>query len=341
VSDRIGIVVIGRNEALRLAACLSSVSDNLNRTVYVDSGSTDRSAELAERCGAEVIRLSDGPFTAARGRRVGLEFIQSRFTAAKYVQFIDGDCEIDPGWIGAASNFLDTQASAAVVVGKLREKHPERSILIRLTDVEWELPVGKVDVIGGISMMRIEALLGVGGWKDGLVVGEELDLSSRLRSAGWTLHRLAEPMCTHDIGITRFREFWRRSFRAGYSYCGLSIMHRTDGPSRWRRRTIGSLIYGMVLPFGMLIGAAFAWQLAVLCGVLYASLPLRLAVARLRHGDSVWISAMHGGLTTVCKSAMAAGVLRCLFERAFGKKATLIEYKRQNHDSATFEKAGG
>ena len=246
MNDRIGIVVIGRNEAPRLAMCLRSIKDRLDRTVYVDSGSSDGSADIAADAGAAVVRLTSGPFTAARGRRSGIEHLCDRFPDTTLIQFIDGDCELDPGWLDAGQRYLTANPRTAVVVGRLREKHPGRSILVRLTDMEWELPTGDIDVIGGISLMRLDALRAVGGWRDGLVAGEELDLSTRLRDTGRTLHRLADPMCVHDIGITRFREFWRRSLRAGYGYCNLSLIHRKSGPRRWRRRTVGSLVYGKI-----------------------------------------------------------------------------------------------
>ena len=66
-------VVIGRNEGARLATCLDSLSGRVRRLVYVDSGSSDGSAALAEARGAEVVALDMTlPFTAARARNAGL-----------------------------------------------------------------------------------------------------------------------------------------------------------------------------------------------------------------------------------------------------------------------------
>ena len=62
-------VVIGRNEGERLRACLASLQMQVGRVIYVDSGSTDGSADMARDMGAEVIRLDMAqPFTAARAR---------------------------------------------------------------------------------------------------------------------------------------------------------------------------------------------------------------------------------------------------------------------------------
>ena len=63
----IGVVAIGRNEGLRLRRCLESVGAGQRAVVYVDSGSSDGSTELAQRLGALVTVLDmNPPFTAAR-----------------------------------------------------------------------------------------------------------------------------------------------------------------------------------------------------------------------------------------------------------------------------------
>jgi uncharacterized coiled-coil protein SlyX len=46
--DRLGIVVIGRNEGERLHKCLLSVLGKVASIVYVDSGSIDSSVQMAQ-----------------------------------------------------------------------------------------------------------------------------------------------------------------------------------------------------------------------------------------------------------------------------------------------------
>lgn len=63
----IGVVVIGRNEGPRLQRCLASVLGMAQQIVYVDSGSTDGSVQMARGLGVEVVELDMAiPFTAAR-----------------------------------------------------------------------------------------------------------------------------------------------------------------------------------------------------------------------------------------------------------------------------------
>ena len=68
----VGVIAIGRNEGERLRRCLASVTGRGRAVVYVDSASTDGSAELARSMGAEVVDLDMSlPFSAARARNEG------------------------------------------------------------------------------------------------------------------------------------------------------------------------------------------------------------------------------------------------------------------------------
>ncbi len=70
---RSGVVAIGRNEGERLKRCLNSVS-TADAVIYVDSGSTDGSAEWARSQGVAVLELDMTlPFTAARARNAGFQ----------------------------------------------------------------------------------------------------------------------------------------------------------------------------------------------------------------------------------------------------------------------------
>ena len=105
-------VVIGRNEGARLVACLGALRGVIDRVVYVDSGSTDASPEVARAAGAQVVALDpDRPFTAARARNAGLRALSC--DPPRHVQFIDGDCILRPDWPGLAMRALDDTLARA------------------------------------------------------------------------------------------------------------------------------------------------------------------------------------------------------------------------------------
>ena len=155
-AETIGAVVIGRNEGRRLEVCLRSVAKQLQDVVYVDSGSSDGSVDLARSLGATVVQLSsDDPFTAARARNAGVARLHELDGPIAYVQFIDGDCELQPQWVEKARDFLDNNPAVAVVCGRRRERYPEASRYNRLCDIEWDTPVGPIDSCG-VTAGKIE-----------------------------------------------------------------------------------------------------------------------------------------------------------------------------------------
>src|SRR5690349_20594819 len=105
---KFGVVTIGRNEGERLKRCLTSLRA-VGQIVYVDSGSTDGSAHYARALHAHVIELNlDVPFTAARARNVGFKRLLTLCPDLSYVQFVDGDCEVNGDWLKHAAVFLTT-----------------------------------------------------------------------------------------------------------------------------------------------------------------------------------------------------------------------------------------
>src|SRR5213592_910356 len=122
-----GVVAIGRNEGERLRRCLDSVGAAA-AVVYVDSASTDGSVALARSRGVEVVELDLSiPFSAARARNEGLERLLQLDPSLEFVQFVDGDCELDAGWLARATAALKARPELAVVCGRRRERFPDAS----------------------------------------------------------------------------------------------------------------------------------------------------------------------------------------------------------------------
>jgi len=326
-TDKLGVVVIGRNEAPRLRPCLESVRETMPALVYVDSGSCDGSPAIADDLGVPVIRLDTEPFSAARGRQAGLDWLRHEFPGLEFVQFVDGDCVLQAGWVKQAIGFLDAHLPVGAVVGRLREARSAKSVWVRLVESDWDLPVGETDAIGGIAMVRTAALWQVDGWRTELVAGEELDLAARLRKRGWRLERLPYEMAIHDVAIVRLGEFWRRSVRTGQAYAQVALDHGWRGCPRWMRRTVGSIAYGAVLPLACIAGAVLYWPCAVVVAAVYVVLGTRIAGWRVRQGDSIAFAIFYAVVAIACKVASALGAIGHLLRRATGRPSRLIEYK--------------
>ena len=163
----IAAIAIGRNEGARLEACLTSLAGQADPIVYVDSGSTDSSVEMARGRGVEVVELDMSvPFTAARARNAGIARVKEIAPETVFIQFLDGDCTLDAAFIGKARAALEAEPDLAVVCGRRRERFPEASLWNRMIDAEWDTPVGEARACGGDALIRVAALDAVGGYPD-------------------------------------------------------------------------------------------------------------------------------------------------------------------------------
>jgi GT2 family glycosyltransferase len=321
----LAVVVIGRNEGERLARCLASVVSPATRVVYVDSGSTDGSVALARRMGVEVIELDmREPYTAARARNAGWRRAQELVPEAAFVQFVDGDCEMLPNWLDIAHRHLHTHPGVAAVAGRLRERHPERSVYNLLCDMEWNTPVGETRAVGGIAMMRISALAAVGGFRDDLIAGEEPELCVRLRTAGWRLWCLPIDMAWHDAAMTRFSQWWRRTVRSGFAFAQGAHLHGRPPERHWVRESRSAWFWGLVLPAGILLLAMVVGPHALWLALAY---PVQVLRVFLRMSGPRRARAARAFFLVLGKFAEATGQLRFALVRWRGDAGRLIEYK--------------
>lgn len=327
------MVVIGRNEGERLRRCLAGVTDRPGVLVYVDSGSTDESIKTAEQGGATVERLDPArPFSAARARNAGFERARSLDPGLIAVQFVDGDCELTPGWLRRASEALASDARAAAVCGRLRERHPESSIYNRLCQMEWDGPIGEVAACGGVAMYRVSALQEVGGFREDMIAGEEPELCHRLRQADWKILRLDAEMALHDAAMTRLGQWLKRTRRAGHAFAHCYWLHRAE---RFRlRESLRALAWGcagpVILAASLVLSLVSLWFLLpmALVAALYVVSLIRTMRSRSRRGDPVGDAWLYAVFCTLGKLPEGFGVLRFAGSVISGRQTRLIEYKR-------------
>ena len=321
-------MAIGRNEGERLRRCLESLRRHLAHVVYVDSGSTDGSVELARQLGVTVQALDmSQPFTAARARNAGLATLRAVAPDTQLVQFVDGDCEIVDGWLVRAASRLREQSELAVVCGRRRERFPERSVYNRLCDIEWDTPPGSALACGGDAMMRVSSFLAVGGFRDDLIAGEEPELCVRLRRAGSGIERIDAEMTLHDAAMTRFAQWWRRTVRAGHAFAEGAHLHGDPPERHWVRECRRAWLWGAAIPALAIGGAVPSLGASTLLLLGYPVSAARVFARVRRRGRSVGDAAAAGAFTTLGKLPELQGMLRFYRGRLAGSRSGLIEYK--------------
>lgn len=331
-SQDVAIVVIGRNEGERLKRCLRAALAAAATVVYVDSGSVDGSAAYARSVGCLVVELDPArPFTAARARNEGFAWAQQQAPGTAFVQFLDGDCELDATWLAKAVDALREKKDAGIVRGHLREMRPEASVYNRMCDLEWRQPVGEIGACGGIFMVRAEAFRAAGGFRPDVIAAEDDEFCVRVRRAGWKIWMLDAPMARHDAAMMRFSQWWQRARRAGHAYAQVAALHG-DGDERYfvrERRRI--YIWGLVLPAAALVLAPITRGVSVLVLLcLYVLQGLQTLRGCLRCGWPARGARAYSFFAVISRFPSLQGLIEYHWRQGRGHGPRIIEHKRNS-----------
>jgi GT2 family glycosyltransferase len=321
----IGIVVIGRNEGERLVRCLQSLHEHIASCVYVDSASTDNSLELAKKLGVHTLALDmSKPFTAARARNAGFYELLVLYPQLEFVQFVDGDCEVLNHWLEKGVNYLQNNPKVAVVSGVLNERFPNKSIYNKLCDIEWKMPVGEVKSCGGNALMRVSAFKESGGFLPNLIAGEEPELCVRLRKNGWKVWHLGEQMMLHDANMMNFRQWWKRTIRAGYAFAEGAKIHGAAPEFHWVLESRRAQLWGVFIPFTIIILALLKPIWAILLLLIY---PLQWLRLTLRSPFPIGFASIQAFFLLIGKFAELIGQIKFFLHRHANRQSKIIEYK--------------
>jgi glycosyltransferase involved in cell wall biosynthesis len=329
-TPKLGVVVIGRNEGERLRSCLTSILPYGYPLVYVDSGSTDDSMVIASSLGVKSLLLDTSkPFSAARARNEGFEYLTHTYPSVQYIQFIDGDCYVCDGWFEHATATLDANANRGAVVGHLLERHPEASVYNRLCALEWKSPVGDManfGALGGISVMRVDVFKQLGGFRPDVIAGEDSELGVRMCLKGYQVVKIDHNMATHDANMTRFSQWWKRNVRAGHAIGQRALLNGQSAVKDCVREQKSTLFWGVFLPIFILILLVPSKGLSLLLLSAYVLLGFKIFKYRIKQGESASDGLIYTFFTVVGKFANAVGLLK-FYKNNLKNQYHIIEYK--------------
>jgi glycosyltransferase involved in cell wall biosynthesis len=324
--SKVGIVIIGRNEGQRLISCLDSLTGLLkyfNHIVYVDSGSDDGSQSAAEKVGAICLNLDmTRPFSAARARNEGWRYLTQRYPEIEFIQFIDGDCLLQPGWLHEALQQITKMPRAAVICGRRREIYPDKSIYNQFCDDEWNTPIGKALACGGDALIRVAALQDVNGYTEHFIAGEEPEMCYRMRKKNWGVFRLDTEMTLHDANITHFTQWWKRANRAGFAFA-LSAKEHGKGSERFGvHQTLRSLVWS-----GLLVGILLLGLFSPVMLLALLIFPLQVIKIFLKQKERSLYGLKSCIFLMISKFPEAIGVVELMIKTLRKQNYTIIEYK--------------
>ncbi len=279
----LSVVLVARDQAWnvdRLVGSVLAATDGMPREVLlVDSASGDGTAEVAERHPVGVLRIAVGygaRLTPAAGREAGV-----RHTTGDLVLFLDGDMELQPGWLAPALDVLRADASVAAVTGEVVDLPPGAPSPAPRTPAGTASGARDVARAGGAGLYRREALLAAGGFDPWLHAEEEPDLCRRIRRRGGRVVLIETPVALHrtvpEATVAGLLARRRRRLHLGSGQIARRSRGR-DLPGMLRDRPF--IATSVALGAALVAGAAGAvavgrpWPLAP-GGVLLAALAVR------------------------------------------------------------------
>lgn len=344
-SQRLTVVIIGRNEGERLRLCLNSVASlklpphiHHVATIYVDSNSSDDSLALARSLGVHTIALTDGPWTAARGRNIGWH-AALELHPVDWILFLDGDTVLDPDFLPAAFAQANSDPSIASVFGLRIESNPHQSIYTWVLALDWLQDPHQHAHFGGDALIRLTALQATGGYEDSLIAGEDPELSHRMASLGWRHLQLDQLMTTHDLAIRRFSQYWARLRRSGYAYADVAQRFRHTPERFWfddsRRNLLRGSFWLLTFVAALVLATTFAWLHHPLRGVvtiavwlaLFGTACMRSAWRYRRRSSSLITLFFYGIHSQFQQIPLLLGQLNWFTDHLLSHQRSLIEYK--------------
>lgn len=196
-SPLLSVVVICRNQRDRVLACVRSILREVVplqvpfELLVIDSASTDGTREALAEMPVRWVGLEESPLLCASlGRKVGTDT-----ASGSHILFLDGDMELEPGFLPAARDAIGGLEGVAGIVGQVFEKDP--SVPGGRRDIYRIRKEGKADKFGGAVLFSRRSLLRAGGYDPYIFNREENELYSRIRSAGEAVWQIPVPMALH------------------------------------------------------------------------------------------------------------------------------------------------
>jgi mycofactocin system glycosyltransferase len=229
----VSIIIPVMDRADELARCLDSIAKldypkEKLEVIVVDDGSKDNSKEVAASSGAVVLDSGGTGTGPAAARNCG-----SKAARGELLAFIDSDCIASPQWLMELIGlFEDPEVAAA---GGLVDGMHTSSYLDRYELVMSSLTLGNRERSGQKGedtfylpscnmLVRSSAFRSSAGFDPEMHVGEDVDLSWRLRDSGHRIIYMPKGKVGHEHR-NAFFPFLKRRFQYGTSEAMLQVLH--------------------------------------------------------------------------------------------------------------------
>ncbi len=253
--QNVSVIIKAFNEEAHIEASIRSalrgISNLGGEVILADSGSTDRTIEIARHFPITIVQLAEPRERCCGiGPQLGFQEVQSEF-----VYLLDGDMELVAGFLEMALVEFDRDRSLAGVGGIIEEIGDlNAEFRLRLLIGSSGRKPGPVSSLGCGGLYRTAEVRQVGYFSNrNLHSFEELELGVRLTHAGGKLIRIPQAAIRHHTHQTGGYSLLFRRWKSGYIF----------GSGECIRASLGKPYFRKVVPHFLFLYATAAWVVAL------------------------------------------------------------------------------
>lgn len=243
---KLSVLIKTYNEAAKIASCLESVLSvtasirDETEIVVADSLSTDLTVEIAKTYPVRIVQLEQ---TEDRGCGSGVQ-LGFQHALGDFVYLLDGDMQVQSGFIEQALSMLENDTSLAGVAGLLEDTEVRNWFDRHRVKNRPSAIAGDVEWLSGGGVYRRSAIIEAGGYAGNrnLKAFEEAEMGLRLKSHGWRLVRLPILAVTHTGHAASTLEIIKRMWRSGRAASGGVLLKSALGRP-WLLRCLRMFIH--------------------------------------------------------------------------------------------------
>ncbi|MCL6332864.1 glycosyltransferase [Pectobacterium carotovorum subsp. carotovorum] len=222
------------------AECIEKTIDSIRRhivdyphkIIVADSLSTDNTQQLASAKGITVVSLTE-PSERCCGVGHQLGYLYSQ---GDYLLLMDGDMELEDGFIEQGIAFLTAHPDYAGVAGTVEmDGAANYEFTSRKQRLHKIYPLGDCGHLGGGGLYRRSAIEKIGYLTNRSLHGyEEAELGIRLRYAHYKLHRLNVPYFRHTSYTMPTYKMLQYRWRSGFLWAPGELLRSAWGMPYFR-----------------------------------------------------------------------------------------------------------
>lgn len=233
----LSVIIKTFNEEANIGATIDSIRSNIHDINYeiivADSLSLDATQQIALDRDVKVVTLNNADERCCGvGHQLG--YLVSE---GKYLLLLDGDMQLETGFIESAIKFLDDNQKYAAVAGAVEmDDSSNYEFKARKQKIAIIYPFGDVNHLGGGGLYRSSAIDEIGYLTNrNLHALEEGELGLRLTSAGYKLHRLDIPYFKHTSYELSTLELLKHRWNNGYLFSHGELLKSAYGKPYFMR----------------------------------------------------------------------------------------------------------